>query len=322
MRPLALAAMLACASPASAAFSRADAGTAGGQFLKMGTDARSMSMGGAVRAHLEDASAAHWNPAGLAGLRHRHATLTHAALYQGVFSDFIAYAQPVETLVGGASPRQLHANQMGTVALYALYLNAGRVAEIDNTGLATGQGFTPQDLAVGAAWGAALERDLDIGIGVKYISSKLRRSATTGAADLGVRYRLRVGDRPWTLALAVQNVGGSLRYSEESTPLPTTVAIAQSFRLTKKISLTADLVAPRDNAIYPAFGAEFRLPLDPDMALSWRIGYDGRNGSGLEGLSRIAVGGGLNLSRFGFDYAWAPYGLLGDAHRLSLSYRF
>jgi hypothetical protein len=30
----------------------------------------------------------------------------------------------------------------------------------------------------------------------------------------------------------------------------------------------------------------------------------------------------LSVTRFSLDYAWMPYGLLGDTNRFTLSYRF
>ncbi|MDD5627856.1 MAG: PorV/PorQ family protein [Elusimicrobia bacterium] len=320
--PLAAALGLACAPGAWAAFNNKDAGTSAAQFLKLGADARAAGMGQAARALCEDAGAVYWNPAGLAALSYRHATLTHAASYQSTFYDFLAYAQPIDSILG-RNRRELQTNQLGAVGVGVLYQNSGQLDEVDNTGAATGGRFTPQDFAAVVAWGGALTRSLDAGVGVKYISSRIQDTASTGAVDFGVRLRGHPGGMPYTIALSVHNVGGRLKFIQESDPLPLQVAVSQSLRPTRNISLSLDLVAPRDNRIYPAFGAEFRSAVGPNLSAAARLGYEGRTmGSDLSSLSGLGLGVGLGVARFSLDYAWMPYGLLGDAHRFTLSCRF
>jgi hypothetical protein len=51
-----------------------------------------------------------------------------------------------------------------------------------------------------------------------------------------------------------------------------------------------------------------------------RTGYQfGRNTGAGSGFS---VGMGLTFSNLGLDYAFVPYGDLGDTHRISLGYKF
>ena len=90
----------------SGGFGSGQGGSSGGAFLKLGADARAAGMGGAVRAAVDDATAIYWNPAGLAGLRYRHATMSHGAAYQSTFHEFIAYAQPIESKFGRQSGRE------------------------------------------------------------------------------------------------------------------------------------------------------------------------------------------------------------------------
>ncbi|MBI5241425.1 MAG: PorV/PorQ family protein [Elusimicrobia bacterium] len=313
---------LACVPQARAAFSGSDAGTAAGQFLKLGADARAAAMGQAARALCEDASAVYWNPAGLGALSYRSASLTHASYYQSTFYEFLAYAQPIDSILG-RSRRELQTNQLGAVGVGVFYLNSGRLTEVDNTGAATGGSFTPQDFAAIVAWGAALTRSIDAGVGFKYVSSRIRDTAATGAADLGVRLRQHPWGVPYVLSASLHNLGGRLRFHKESDPLPVQLAVSQSLRPTRNISLSLDVVAPRDNRVYPAFGAEFRKGVGPNLAAAVRLGWEGRTrGSDLSSLSGLGLGAGLGVARFTVDYAWTPYGLLGDAHRFTLSYRF
>lgn len=326
MKRAVLAFLLVSSSLTARAKTNSNAGTSGGQFLKLGADARAAAMGQAVHAASEDAAAVYWNPAGLAGLRTRHATLTHASMYQGVFYDFIAYAQPVASPFAkiGKRERDLQPDQLGSIGFAVLYLNSGQLNEVDNTGTPTGGSFAPQDFAALLSWGATLARGFDAGATLKYVSTRIQETASTGAVDAGVRWRTWLpGDTPYAVSLSVHNVGGSLKYREVADPLPVHVVVGQAVRPVKSLTLTADVTVPRDQTPYLAVGGEWRAPMQSGLSAALRAGYNGRlAGSGLSGASGIAFGGGLGVNRFAFDYAWSPVGFLGDTHRLTLSYRF
>jgi hypothetical protein len=73
-----------------------------GEFLAVGVSARAMGMGGAFVAVADDASAAYWNPAGLAFIETRGLLPEHSENFGGVVSyDDIAYVHPQ---TGGEHP--------------------------------------------------------------------------------------------------------------------------------------------------------------------------------------------------------------------------
>lgn len=311
------------ATAAQAAFKASDAGTAGGQFLKMGADARGAAMGEAMGAAAEDASALYWNPAGLAALERRHAAATVGLLYQSVQAGFAAYAHPVTPTVEPVRRRELRASGLGTLAVGVLYLNAGQIKERDNTGALTGGEFSPRDAALLAGWGAAIGDVLDIGLGLKYVDSRIQGSARTGAVDAGMRLRFTLAEEwPYVLALSASNLGGTLRFREQSDPLPAILRVGQTLRPLKSWLISVDAVAPRDNAPYPAVGTEVSLTVGEEMSGALRGGWSQRTRWDLDGLSGISFGFAFNWSSLGIDYAWAPYGVLGQANRLTLNYRF
>jgi hypothetical protein len=323
--PLAVLLALAPASPALAAFGASQAGATAAPFLTLGADARAAGMGNAVAASADDASGAYWNPADLAGLHYRHATVTHAASYQNTFYDFLAYAQPVEVRHGSSRERDLLPDQLGTVGAAVQYQNSGSIAEVDNTGTPTGGSFTPQDFAASLGWGAELTRGLDAGIAVKFISSKIQAGASTGAVDFGARWRATIPGTEFGYAASagVRNLGGQLKFHESSDPLPLAIVIGQAVHPLRSLTFELDLTAPRDASLYPSLGFEWRAPMTEGVTGALRVGYDGElKSSDVGGAAGFTLGGGLGFRRLGFDYAWAPAGDLGDTQRLSFSYRF
>lgn len=325
MRPLLLAALLALpALEARAEFGGSEAGTSGAPFLKMASDARAAGMGRAVRAAVDDATAAFWNPAGLASLRFRHTSLTHAASFQDDALDLLVFALPVNgPSAGGRRERDLLPDQIGSIAVSAVYHDTGRLAEVDNTGTPTGGSLKPRDLAVGVSWGAAMTRSVDAGVTVKYVTTKVVRSASTGALDAGLRWRgFLPGDVPWTVAGTVRNAGGKLKFNEAADPLPLEFGAGTAIRPVKGMTISFDLVAPRDRVMYPCLGFEWRAPLQSGFTGAVRAGYDGRLRPGDVGVTGPTFGAGIVLQRLTFDYAWAPAGFLGDQHVLTGSFRF
>lgn len=327
-RCLVLSALLGLGARSAGAgdFSSKEGGTSGGAFLKLGADARAAGMGGAVHAATDDANAIYWNPAGLAGLRYRHATLTHGAFYEATFQNFLAYAQPVASPSARLTGRErdLRPDQLGALGVAVLYQNSGRIAEVDNTATPTGNSLAPRDMALFLAWGATLARGLDVGVGLKYVTSKIQNSAQTGAVDFGARWRSWLpGDFPCAVSVSAHNLGGKLKFREEGDPLPLTVVLGSAFKATKVLTVTFDLTTPRDRSVYPSFGAEYRVPMVSGLSAALRAGYDGRlKDSDVAGLTGLAFGAGLGVRRSSFDYAWSPAGFFGGTHKLSLSYRF
>ena len=60
-------------------------------FLKIGVGGRAVGVGEAYTAIANDASAAYWNPAGLAQLEHTEFLLTHNEWIQDVAHDFLGF---------------------------------------------------------------------------------------------------------------------------------------------------------------------------------------------------------------------------------------
>lgn len=316
--------LAAMARPAGAAFSRDDAGTSTGQFLKLPIDARGAAMGGAMGAAASDLAALHWNPAGLSSLASRQAMASYIPYLQGAGYGFIGFAQPLELLLSRRPRRELQPTGLGTLAFGFTYFNAGALQEADNTGQ-KGRSFSPTDIAMTGGWGGSVSRHLDAGVAVKIIRSQIQESAATAAADAGMRLRFRLGPVPYALSASIHNTFGQLKYRTEADPLPVTARFGFSAELLPKPLLTVafDTVARRDNQTYPCLGGELVIPIERRVAIAGRVGFNGGTTPGqLEGSSGFTFGGGIALFKATVDYSWQPFGNLGTTHRFTLSYRF
>ena len=65
-----------------------------GEFLNIGVGPRALGMGGAFVGVADDATAGYWNPAGLAFLSGRMASVMHSEQLAGLAYDYVAYAHP------------------------------------------------------------------------------------------------------------------------------------------------------------------------------------------------------------------------------------
>ncbi len=75
-----------------------------------------------------------------------------------------------------------------------------------------------------------------------------------------------------------------------------------------------------DERFYLALGAEYLLNKNFAFRAGYQFGHASDDlGSGLVGLG---AGLGLKFDSFALDYAYVPFGDLGDTHRMTLGFNF
>jgi hypothetical protein len=315
-----LTAALLLALPASARASAS--GTSGAQFLKLGAGARAGAMADAFTAVADDAYAAYYNPAGLARLPRPQFGGAHSALFQGVSYQSLAFVIPFGRGEGRESI-ETKANKHA-LGLSIYYLGVGDIERRSGDSTLPAGTFNAADSAYALSYAYAPNDRLSLGFTGKYIHQSIDTyGGSAMAADLGVLYRVNPQkDKPITLGASIRNIGNRIGYvSSETAPLPTTVVVAGAVALTKGFTMAVDLGKARDSDLYGALGMEARHSLSEGVAGAFRFGYtSARRDNG--GLSGVTAGAGLAFQKAAFDFAWIPFGDLGNAFRFSLLVKF
>jgi len=278
----------------------AAAGAEAFDFLLFDPSARAVGLGGAYTALAADSNALFYNPAGLARMKSHEASFMHNQYVEGLTQEHLAFAArqgwglDVSFLNFGGIPRtRLDARDggIGTVGL--------------------------TDLSVGAGYGHTFGEWFSVGAGAKYLREKIDATTAGGfAGDLGVL--ATVPSLPGlSFGLAALNMGPEVRFqtAKEKLPLLGRAGVAYAFPLAKTDNaLTADATKVRTDKFRFGIGAETVV----DKMLALRAGFTSRNDAGLG----ITGGVGFIWKAMSVDYAFVPFGDLGFAHRLSLTFRW
>ncbi|MBL8024112.1 MAG: PorV/PorQ family protein [Elusimicrobia bacterium] len=287
------------------AFSREARGTSAAPFLKLPVNARAAGLGGAVTALEGEAASLAWNPAGLASLTGRQATLGHSAyLDETAYSNGI-YAQP---FLGGG------------IGVGLRYFDGGTLTQTDSYDGTPIGNFHPIDWAVSLGYGREF-REWSFGGAGKMVTSRVVHSDTTFAVDLGVLSPGYWSDR-FHWGVAARNLGGKLKLADASHPLPVELSGGVAFRPLLPWLVTCDLKFPRDDSPTLSLGNEGHWVPTTGWLLIGRAGWSGTTGQDLGVLAGTTVGFGAQYSHLTVDYAFSPVDDLGNAHRVSLSYSF
>ncbi len=288
----------------------AAAGKTTANILKADVGARAVAMSGIQFGADEDSFAQFYNHSFLSALTQKEVGFQHNQFFQGIRQEIFTYAHPTEkygNFVGGIN-----------TASY------GQIKGYNAAGGSIGD-VSASDLVLMTGWGKAFSfefwgndyENLSTGLGLKIIRKTLHDTSAMGfALDMGASYSLRwkflQGIR---LAGAVQNLGPGLKFAGESNPLPRTVrfGIAKSF-WGNAFNTGLDAIMNEGGSPYASFGLEYRLL----KILALRAGYKGDRNID----KNFTYGVGFENPIFRVDYAFVPFGELGDTHRINVIYRF
>ncbi|MCC6637886.1 MAG: PorV/PorQ family protein [Ignavibacteriaceae bacterium] len=324
-------------APVSILFAQSKAGTTIAQFLKIEPSARAAALGNAGTSLYGEAASLYYNPASLGRLDKIDAQFTYNKWLADINYNYAVVGVPLQGI--------------GTLALQITSLNSGEmdVRTVEQP-LGTGERFSVTNFALGIGYGMMLTDRVSVGLQMTYFQESIWHSSLTGfALNIGVQYQVEVDGL--TIGAALMNFGPRAKYEgrdayvnfdfdpkkygdNDQLPaqlrmdewgLPTAFRVGMSYpvRFSKdyKLILTADAFHPNDNKESISLGGEFQL-LDIFYV---RGGYRNLFLEDLEGGA--VLGGGVKASISGgyvirFDYAWADYGRLDQAHRFTFGIGF
>ncbi len=275
----------------------------GATFLKIDTDARAVSMGSAYTALASGVGSIGYNPAGLSAASGVELGFSHANWIMDSMHDFAGVAVPMKTpgLVLGMGITRFSNGSM----------------ESRGEDRSAGANFSSYDQAVSLI-SARRVGGSRLGLAVKYIESEIAgERANAVAVDLGLSRALR--GLPLTVGFSVQNLGTSMKYIDQKDPLPLSLSAGVMFSVVPGINLAMDLrrrVYDRQNSV--SIGTEYGVL----KGFALRTGYLMNNGLAGTRNKGLSAGAGLNIGGMGVDYAFTPFGELGNAQRITLKTEF
>lgn len=266
-------------------------------FLNIPVGSRQAAMGGAYAALADDAYAPVQNPGGLGYLASTSFAAMHNAYLDDVSYDFAAFVHPFKRGRG--------------VGLSVQSLRPGDIAAVAADGSPAGEisgGMTVYSLG----YGHAFPYNFSLGAVAKSVQARIGAySARATAADVGLMAR---PSEFVTVAAAVMNWGGKMRFLEAEEPLPRSYRIGAACRPIRALTLAIQRNRSRTGHNTAQAGIEWTLA----DVVSVRGGYRTGDEQGTSGRGGFSAGTGLRLAGQQFDYAWVPRDRLGDAHYFSV----
>lgn len=296
----------------AAGSAQAQGGENAAVFLELPASARAMALGSGYGAVGGDEAVIFYNPAQLATVSAAAAGLSVQRYIQSSTLGALSAA----TRMGRA-----------TVGLGVQVLNYGSEAEIvpdtinfgGQRGTPTGANFSAADMAFSLGAGAPVGYGVRVGATAKLVYQHIADvSGTAPAFDVGVARDFVHG---LTVAAAIQNVGGELKFGSVSRPLPRVLRVGAALPVALGhgvvVALNAEGSQVRGGDFLPSGGAELSWRAVNGIALLARVGVPAQPSGSAAGS--VAFGGGIAAEHLAIDYAFQQMNTLGGAtHRIGV----
>jgi len=285
---LVAAAVLAAPAAAKQSFGGAS------DIFNVGAGARSMGMGSAFTGLADDASAAYFNPAGLAFIDEHQLMLMHAPLFINSQYNYLSSVHPF-------------GDKWGTLAISDALLTSSKFQVRDASNVLIDSNGTLSKNAIFGSYAHKVRQNFSAGINLKMIQQKIvGRSGSALGVDIGGMYRR---SRLFSAGFAYANANEpSVRLdSEKDLFRPVARFGVASEVFADKLTLAADVIKTAGEEKLFAFGVEFT----PVPIMNLRTGYNANRS--------YTLGLGLNFKPFHIDYAFSDTDL-GVFNKVSITW--
>ena len=318
---------------AGSLFAQSKVGTTAANFLSIPVGPRASGMGSAFVAVANDATAAYWNPGGLARIQKSE--------FIASYSDWL-----VNTKINWVGVA-IKLDDYNAIAASVNQLDYGQedITTPDNPD-GTGQKWDAQDLAISLSYSRSLTDRFSVGANVKYISQKIWNESASGfALDIGLLFYTQI--EGLRIGMNISNFGSEMKMDgkdllqpvdidqahtgnndkitstlgTDSWPLPLmyTVGLAMDFLSNNEWlwTVATDAVYPNNQATYMNVGTEITY----NKLVSARVGLNSLFKDAREG--GLTAGFGLQYdfgSFFGkIDYSYTDFGRFDNLSKISVS---
>lgn len=319
-------------------------GVTASPYLNLGVGARPSGMGEAYTAVVDNVDAAWWNPGNLVKVENPQFAFMHNQNFGDTSYEYLAVAFP---------STQLGLDIWGTIGITALLVRVSDVEitkedmdgtyseDYENYKLVSGsqfQGAGGAVIGLSYSWQAA--KMFAVGGTIKFINQKVAsEQGWVPAIDLGILSNTNV--KGFDVGIVFQNVTFMQMSRVENSPeapLPLNLKFGICYKVPRLFTSEQD---PRDKFIFALDGIYSIQPANmpfklhtgieysfnvSDINFTPRVGYrfNGQNFiSDLGELAGLTVGFGVAKNFDGvdvaIDYAFIPYGILGQSHRIGLT---
>jgi hypothetical protein len=285
-------------------------GEASAAFLKLGVGARPVAMGSAFSGLADDINSLSWNPAGLSNTARKEFSFMHLEHFQDIKYNSVSYSR----------------NWGKTAAGFGFgYLSSEGIARtfIDDDayyGWRGGGNYGFSDMTLFAAISRSFAAGESAGVLVRWLSETIEdHSASAAAMDFGY---LRKMGKDFSMGLAAQNIGGTMRFISAQERLPSVLRVGAGWAPPAgRFRAALDFVFPSDYQMSVNIGGEYIAGDFLRLRAGWRF-KDMFSDDGLDDITGLSAGAGFAFFGYNLDYAFVPYGDLGYSHRISLGGRF
>ncbi|MDI6641228.1 MAG: PorV/PorQ family protein [Elusimicrobiota bacterium] len=266
-------------------------------FLNLDTNARPSALGGAFAGISDDVNSIRYNPAGLGKVNNNEISLMYNRHFQEVNQGYVAF---------------VHKNGFGLSVNYLDYGDIQRTTIDDRRGTNLDK-YSIKDAVIYVGFGKEIYKKLYSGISFKYISEQIDKvQAQVVGIDIGLLYQTFI-DKLWA-GVNLQNVGTKALYKTLQEELPLNLKVGVGYKPSGKLLFAIDFNQEKNKELKLNLGIEY----SPIKLIVLRAGFDGKNDAGFG----LTAGIGINLKKLALDYAFIPYGDLGNTHRISFSAKF
>ena len=286
-------------------------------FLRLPVSAHAAALGGDNITIIEDDPSLMFNnPALLASVSDKSINLNFMTYMAGATTASASYNRIIR--------------QKASVAVTAQYMDYGKMKEVDQNNVQTGE-FSAKDIAVSGVFSYILGEKFVGGITAKVINSYIGDySSWAVGVDLGLNYY--DPDHEWSVSLVAKNLGGQLSaYDEEYEKMPLDVQLGVSKRFSAlPFRLSATLV----DLNHWGYSAINHLVVGADILFSQQVyvavGYNFRRADEMKTLkgtdeesshmAGLSFGAGLQLERFKLQLAYGKYHVSSSSLLVNVSY--